>query len=406
MNHIKNILAAAARNLSVATTRDDWDQNPWLLNRKNGTLDLRLCELLPHDPQDAISTRLELEYTKEQDDSDVLWRQFVARIFDGDEVLINWVQRAVGYSLTADVSEHKLFVCYGTGANGKSTFLEAIRNMLGPLGVVAAPDLLTERFGDEHPASLAALGGKRFVTCQEVRTGRVWDDGRVKSLTGGDAILARGMRQDFRTIRPTWHLWIAVNHVPNARDVSEGLWRRLAVIPFTATIPAAERDPSLPAKLAQCQGAILRGAVEGLRAWYEHGLRGVPKSLTRQTMETRLESDPLYAWMAEQIELVPTDRKGRGQSPSIRLAPAWDAFHAWYVTNYSANPNMARSGFCAALRDKGLKLERFRDGLRLYNVRWRPGCPPPRTVDVAPEGGVDVPAQGGDRADADDRLDS
>ena len=162
--------------------------------------------------------------------------------------------------------------CWGQGGNGKGVFFNTLAYVLGDYAVVAAPDLLLETKGDRHPTDMAMLMGARLVIASEVAPGRAWDEPKLKSLTGGDPITARFMRQDFFTYSPQFTLLVAGNHKPSFRSVDEAIRRRVQLVPFLQNIPRAERDPQLFEKLKEEAPAILRKLIDGCLEWQRQGL--------------------------------------------------------------------------------------------------------------------------------------
>lgn len=177
------------------------DVDPWLLNVKNGTVDLRTGDLRPHRREDLITKLAPVAY--DVNATCPRWLSFLDRIMDGNADVIDFLKRAIGYSLTGDVSEQSLFFPHGTGANGKTTLLDTILTLLGDYGKQAAPGLLTTKWGERHPTEIADLAGARFVASTEVDEGRRLAEALMKWLTGGDRVKARHMRQDFFEFAPT-----------------------------------------------------------------------------------------------------------------------------------------------------------------------------------------------------------
>jgi putative DNA primase/helicase len=201
-----------------------------------------------------------------------LWLSFLNRITMDDAELIAFLQRMSGYALTGLTDEHAMFFCYGTGANGKSTFLNVLTKCVDNYHRTAPIETFTDSNSERHPTDLAGLRGARFVTVVETEEGRRWAESKIKALTGGDTISARFMRQDFFECRPQFKLIIAGNHKPGLRSVDEAIRRRLNLIPFGVTIPPGERDKDLPTKLdAECPG-ILQWMIDGCLAWQRIGL--------------------------------------------------------------------------------------------------------------------------------------
>ena len=183
---------------------------------------------------------------------------------------------------------------------GNSVFLNAIVGIMGDYACVAAMDTFTAATGDKHPTDIAMLMGARLVTASETQSGRSWDEARVKSLTGGERISARFMRQDFFTYVPQFKLLFAGNHKPDIRDVDPAMRRRIQLVPFTVT--PAQVDKELGAKLRKEWPAILARMIEGCLAWQEQGL-APPEAVTVTTEEYFAEQDSVTQWLNEDCEL-------------------------------------------------------------------------------------------------------
>jgi P4 family phage/plasmid primase-like protien len=218
-----------------------------------------------------------------------LWNTFLDRVTDGDREFQAFLSRMVGYGLTADTREHALFFLYGTGANGKSVFLSTVAGILNDYAKSAAIETFIASPSEHHPTDLAGLQGARLVTATETEDGRRWAESKIKTLTGGDRIAARFMRQDFFEFTPVFKLVIAGNHKPGLRSVDEAIRRRLHLVPFTVTIPPAERDLSLSHKLRAEWGGILGWALEGCLEWQARGLNP-PASVRDATEASRPSS--------------------------------------------------------------------------------------------------------------------
>lgn len=287
-----------ARSLgALPTVPEQWDQDPDVLNVANGTLDLRTGRLSPHSSSRLLTKLAPIDFDPNAEAP--TWEKFLATALPDVEVR-EYLRRAVGYSLTGRTDEHCLIVCHGTGANGKSTALETIREAMGEREYAnsASPDLLLAKKQDRHQEELADLRGARFVTTVEIGENRAWDEARVKWLTGGDTISARKMYGDRFSFQPTHKLWVATNHKPRARGTDHGFWRRIHLVPFTVTIPEAERDRNLRAQLRTELPGILRWAVEGTLEWRRIGLKP-PAAVRAATEDYRSGEDVLAAFIDE-----------------------------------------------------------------------------------------------------------
>ena len=284
---------AQADRLHVATV-DQWDADPWLLNTPAGVIDLRTGTLRPAHCED-YKTKI----TGREPGGDCLrWREFLSRITDGNAELQLFMQRMCGYALTGITREQALFFLYGTGANGKSVFLNTITAVLGEYAKPAPIETFIASTSERHPTDLAGLQGARLITAVETEDGRRWAESKIKALTGGDRIAARFMRQDFFEFTPQFKLLIAGNHKPGVRTVDEAFRRRFNLLPFTVTIPESERDPELGEKLCSELGAILQWAVDGCLAWQRVGLNA--RAIVRDATEKYLASeDSLGRWLAD-----------------------------------------------------------------------------------------------------------
>ena len=277
-----------------ACTAEQWDADVWLLNTPGGVVDLRTGVIRRHDRTD----RMTKVCTAVPKGDCPTWRAFLFDVTGGDAELMDYLQRMVGYCLTGVTSEHALFFLYGTGANGKSVFVTTIATILGDYAANAPMDTFMETRSDRHPTDLAGLRGARFVASIETEQGRRWNESKIKTITGGDKVSARFMRQDFFEFFPQFKLLIAGNHKPSIRNVDEAMKRRLHLIPFTVTIPPEKRDGKLTEKLLLERDGILAWALEGCLLWQRAGLRR-PQSVLNATDEYFEAEDAMGRWLEE-----------------------------------------------------------------------------------------------------------
>lgn len=282
---------------------DQLDANTWLLNTPGGIVDLRTGVLGSH-VRDRHMTRIT---SATPGGNCPVWREFLVDVTGGDEEMQSYLQRMVGYCLTGDISTHALFFLYGTGANGKSVFVNVISSVLGSYAASAPMDTFMHSYSDRHPTELAGLRGARFVTATETEQGRRWNESRIKAVTGGDVITARLMHQDFFTYKPQFKLLIAGNHKPEIRNMDEALRRRMHLIPFTITVAPEKRDTHLTDKLLAERDGILAWALEGCMKWQALGLQK-PQLVAEATQEYFEAEDALGAWMTERCKLGPLER--------------------------------------------------------------------------------------------------
>ena len=324
---------------------DDFDRDGWLLNVENGTLDLRSGELLPHAPARLITKLAMAAYDPAA--ACPTWEAFLERIFAGRRELIHYVQKAVGYSLTGECGEQCLFLLYGHGANGKSTFLTTLMTLLNDYARQLSMEALLARQDSAIPNDIAALRGARFVSAVEADQGRRLNESKIKQMTGQDKLAARFMRGEWFEFMPQFKLWLATNHKPSVRGCDEAIWRRLRLIPFTVTIPPAERDAALPEKLKQELPGILRWAVAGCRLWQEEKL-APPAEVTAATDEYRDEMDLIGEYIQARCVANPL--------AAATVADSYRDYEAWSAQN--ADKPVAKRTFTALMREHGLQTRR------------------------------------------------
>jgi len=231
-----------------------------------------------------------------------IFENFLDDIMNSDKALVQYVQRCMGYALTGDVSAQVMFVLFGSGANGKTTLLEAIRYVLGEYaGQVPIRTLMTKH-GDSTLNDIAQLQGLRFVTSSEVEAGQHLAQAQVKLLTGGGMLQGRFLYHEPFQFQPTHKLFMDCNHKPEIRGNDEATWRRIKLIPFNISIPSGERDGKLPEKLKAEADGILAWAVRGFLEWQRIGL-DEPGSVSAATTSYREEMDLVKQFVEEECTL-------------------------------------------------------------------------------------------------------
>jgi putative DNA primase/helicase len=300
---VEAMLSSASSENGIPILPDDMDRDRFLLNVENGTIDLRTGKLRPHQREDLITKLAPVKFLPGS--TCPTWHRVLDRIFAGDPGLIKFWKTLCGICLTGDVSNQILPVLYGSGANGKTTILTVLLEILGPdYAIVAPPGLLTLKKGDRHPTELASLFNKRLVIDSETAEGAQFNENLVKQLTGSDKIRARRMREDFWEFSPTHKILMCTNHKPEIRETKYAIWRRVKAVPFNVTIPDEEQDAQLPDKLRAEYPGILAWCVEGCLDWLEMGLE-IPAAVEDATAEYRRESDVIGEFVASECSVMP-----------------------------------------------------------------------------------------------------
>jgi len=332
----------------------EMDANPWLFNVLNGTIDLRTGDLRPHNRADMNTIMVPIEY--DQGAECDLWMGFLNQVMDGDQDLITYLQRCVGYSLTGSIREQVFFLLHGTGNNGKSTFVTAIRKLAGDYGHRLDIDDLMARdarlVGMPRPG-IAGLRGKRFVATTEAKQAGHMDTSRIKDMTGGETMTARFLYQNEFEFAPQFKLWLSGNTRPAVTDNTLAMWRRIKQIPFTMTIPPGQVDPDFGTRLEPELPGILAWAVRGCLDWQTSETRlGEPRVVTAATEAYRHEQDILAEFIEDCCIL--------GRAVTVTKSELRRQYEAWCEAN-SVDTVKPRT-FRTRLVERGMKEDHSTDG--------------------------------------------
>lgn len=342
----------------IATRKGAFNADRWALCTANGTVDLRNGETRDHRREDLMTRKANADLNPRA--KCPTWDAFLARVLGGDAALIAFVQRAVGYSLAGVTDANAMFILWGNGANGKSTFVEVLRYVLGDYAVDTPAETFIVKQSGQIPTDLAALDGARLVTAAELGDGKQLDESLIKRATGGDPITARFMRQDFFTFLPQFTLWMSTNHRPIIRGVDEGIWRRLKLIPFVVTIPVEERDLDLGRKLRSEADGILAWALRGLADYLEMGLKE-PEAVLAAVSDYRSEMDMLSDFIADKCE--------RDLMATVSNSDLYKAYAAW-ARDLGETHIWSHKTFSRQMAARGFKQAAGRmDGRRWVGIR-------------------------------------
>ena len=355
-HRVRAMLESAKSERPLPILPEQLDANPWLLNVQNGTVDLRTGNLLPHQRQHLITKSAPVMWDPAARCD--LWLSFLDRIMGGNQELIQFLQRAIGYSLTADTREDVLFIAYGTGANGKSTLLGTIAAMSGDYGMKTPTETLMLRAKGSIPNDIARLKGARLVTAIEAEQGQRLAESVVKAMTGGAAqepIAARFLHHEWFEFIPTFKIWLGTNHKPVIHGTDYAIWRRIRLIPFNVKIPELEQDKGLPDKLRQELPGILAWAVEGCLAWQSGGL-GTPPEVLRATSDYRAEMDILSGFL--------DDCCIASKQAEVAVKDLYEAYTDWCETN--GEKAIGKRTFGTKLRERDFDTYKATGGVRTW----------------------------------------
>ena len=319
-SHIQNIVSLTKSQSVIRISHEVLDQHPYLLNVRNGTIDLRTGVLLPHDPANLITQLAAVDFDPRATSDE--WLLFVNQCMNGDAELVRFLQVSAGLLLSGDVSQQFLWCHYGRGANGKSTFLGALASMSGDYAVAAPANFLMMKKGESHPTEIAMLYGKRLVTAIECEGGQRLRESFVKSITGGDKVAARRMKEDFWMMDPTWHVHVSFNDPPTINGTDDGIRRRLKIIPWRARFEGVNQDPTLKARLEseRHRSAILNWCLAGMCDYLANGIPDT-NAVAEATDEYVTEQDVLGNFLEECCRV--------GRPGHVVFNDVMAAFHHW-----------------------------------------------------------------------------
>lgn len=350
-------IALARYQPPIAARAADFEADAMLFNVLNGTIELRTGKLHPHRRDDLITKLAPVTYDPAA--TAPLWLRTLARIFDGRSELITFVQRFVGHALTGLTTEQVLLLLHGAGANGKSTFVEVVRALLGDYAQTADFGTFLARDGAGVRNDLARLVGARLVSAVEMSRGGRLDEAVIKQVTGGDTITARFLFREHFEFRPTFKLVLVANHKPRIRGTDYAIWRRVRLVPFDVIIPQDERDPLLQQKIITTElPGILNWALEGCRLWQADGL-GAPDAVRAATDAYREEQDVLGPFLDECCE--------RGERFFASASAIYAAFKRWAETTGERPISQRTLG--EWLRERGFYSKHTKTGAVWHGLR-------------------------------------
>jgi P4 family phage/plasmid primase-like protien len=335
------VITLARSDRRMAATEGQWDADREIFNALTTTIDLRARITRAPNRLDYCTKQAAVSPAPSGTPCP-MWMTFLNRVLASDQPLIKFLQRYLGYCLTAFVLEHVLVFLFGTGANGKTTFTDTVAGIFNDYAITAPMEMFLTTKYDRHPTEIARLKGARLVLAHETTKGRAWDEAKVKTLTGGDGLTGRFMRGDFFDFEPTHKLLIEGNSKPSLRNVDEAIRRRLVLVPFTVTIPVSDRDPKLREKLKPEWPAILRWMIEGYVEWKQTGLM-IPDRVRKATEEYLAEQDTLGEWLTDYVKTDPN-----------AFTLTRDLFKSW--KDWCDDRNLAAgtaTAFSESLKDRG-----------------------------------------------------
>lgn len=338
MNSIKDLMPL------VPGERGDFDRHKFLFNVENGIVDLKTGKLQQHDRELGLTKITNIAFDENAKCPE--WLKFLDQIFLGDQTLVEYMQRLIGYSLTGDISEQIMMFLVGGGSNGKSTFINTIKDLMGDYGKQAKSDTFIKKKESGANNDIARLVGSRFVSAIESEEGEKLADSFVKQITGGEPVLARFLRQEFFEFIPEFKVFFTTNHKPIIGGLDEGIWRRVKLIPFNLSLPAHKRDKRLPEKLSLEMPGILNWAIEGCMKWQQDGLKE-PKVVAEATGKYKDDMDILAPFLDEVCYV----EERENESIMIEAKELYNVYERWCFN--SGERSLGNRSFYRMLETKG-----------------------------------------------------
>lgn len=328
-------------------TPDDFDKDDMLINVANGYIDLTSRELYKHDINKMFSQITNTDYTEKMQPA--VWLDFLNDIFAGDQKVIRYIQKALGYSLTGSTREQIMFILFGKGRNGKSIFVEVISEILGDYSNNMQAKSLMVKKNDNVNTDIARLSKARFVTSSEPNEGFRFDEGLIKQLTGGDKVTARFLYAEEFEYTPKFKIWVSTNHKPIIRGTDDGIWRRLVLIPFDVQIPEEKVDKDLKYKLLREAPAILNWMAEGAYMWMQEGL-AMPEKLKEAVQKYRNEMDTLGQFIEDCCKV--------DKNSSEKVSNLHQAYKTWSNDNLTSTKVLGMKSFSQKMEERFVKESR------------------------------------------------
>lgn len=366
---VSSIIAMSRSDPAISIPVNAWDSDPMALNTPNGIVDLKNGNIRPRAGD--FVTRC-ARCTPDSSIPTPIWNNFLDTVFEQDEELIEFIRRLLGYFITADRREQKIFFAHGQGSNGKSTLFNFFQWLCGDYALDLPAEVLMTQRNPGHPTELAQLRGIRIAISGEIERGSHWAEARINRLTGEETLTARVMRGDPFTFTQTQKHLVVGNHKPRLDGSDPALVRRFVLIPFDAVFAAGTRDMKMLDKLKDEAPGVLAWIIQGSVEWFTNGLQ-IPSKISDSSSEYMEENDDIGTWMSECCDL-------KSSSPLTKAGDLYESYSSWtksrgqhpvslplWAKRIKTNPSIT-SRKSGSIRYEGLSLNQVeRD--RLYDLR-------------------------------------
>lgn len=354
---LENMLKLASDALGISV--DAFDADPSKINCRNGLVDLKTGELIPHSAAHMVTKSTAVDYNPAA--KAPTWEKFLEDIFQGDVELIKWIKVALGYSLTGNVDEQVFFTLFGMGANGKTVLTELMLRILGDYGSKVDFDqfLSKDRSSVRKLSATGKLKGLRFAIASEASGTIKWDEQQIKDLTGSGSLIGARLYGSEFTFKPSHKLWFECNRIPPFKDGSHGWRRRVRIVPLEAQFTGDRMDKHLLSKLWVEREGVFASLVEAAKTYYAQGLGETPKAIEAATDKYLEENDSLSVFIRDCLE--------RDASNNVSTKAVFSAYERWCLEQ---NEQPQSSNYLPGnLQERGIQRKRTSHGM-VY-VGWK-----------------------------------
>lgn len=357
----RSIMSYVRSDISIG--EEKLDAHPHLINLKNGIYNLDSDQFMPHDSALLLTSQLPFEY--KPGDMCPMWDMYTKTTFTdvtgqhADLELVAFIQEAVGYSLTTDISHQVMFWCIGEGENGKGVLFHVLTMLGGTSATYVDLNILRK-----EKYQLAGLLGKRIAMCSEANShDNLVEDGVVKSLVAGDPTPVRQIRREPFILYPQVKLWWSMNRLPTITDTSHGFWRRMRPIPFNRIFEDGARIIDLKERLNSELPGIFNWCLIGLRRLRQNKKFSCCLQVNRMKDRLQVESNTVRLFLEDEAEVTWMTAAQKGIDADLLEESSKEVY-----TRYVA---WAKGNGYKPMSDRSLKVEM--EALKFYHKISRTG---------------------------------
>ncbi|MCF7920579.1 MAG: DUF5906 domain-containing protein [Candidatus Cloacimonetes bacterium] len=346
-----NLLRIMRTEPEISRVQEDFDQNQNLLNLRNGTLDLSTGEFRKNRADDMLTMQMNVKYDPKAQCP--RWLSFLDEVFCGEQEVIDYIQRYIGYGISSSTEEQCFLFLFGEGMNGKSVFTETLITMMGDYGVKSNNMAISEAKGssakDRKEQIKADWINKRMVFFCETGMEMRLDEAAIKEMTGNNTLGYRKLYKDFKTFKATQKFILEGNYLPKIKGLDLGMWRRVNIVRFGRTFVAEEIDRDLLSKLEKELDGIFNWVLEGYFKWKANGLGTAPASMLIELKKYHTEMDILGQFIEECLQDSPDSFAETNEM--------YSAYSQWLAKN-GYDLRVSQRKFTEELKKRGYQLDR------------------------------------------------